>query len=122
VAASNFEGKQSYYSNEGSNVFVNAPSSGRSYDSPTYRSAPGIIATALSNSRDPTLCTPAFSGTSSATPLAAGVVALMISANTALSSRDIQYLLVQTSTIIDPFSSSWITNAANIKYIMIIIF
>jgi len=116
VAASNFEGKQSFYSNEGSNVFVSSVSSGRSYDKDSSQTGPDIITTAISNSKDPNLCTPSFSGTSSATPLASGVVALMLSANPKLSSRDIQYLLVKTSDVIDPSSDSWVKNAANIKY------
>ncbi|MED6312940.1 MAG: proprotein convertase P-domain-containing protein, partial [Candidatus Thermoplasmatota archaeon] len=53
-----------------------------------------------------------FGGTSSATPLAAGVIALMYDANPFLSWRDVQEILVHTSRMNDPTDSSWNTNGA----------
>jgi proprotein convertase subtilisin/kexin type 2 len=57
-----------------------------------------------------------FNGTSSATPTAAGVVALMREANPALSWRDIRWLLASTARQIDPGSANWFTNGAGLTY------
>uniref|UniRef100_A0A8C4NDQ1 P/Homo B domain-containing protein n=1 Tax=Eptatretus burgeri TaxID=7764 RepID=A0A8C4NDQ1_EPTBU len=53
-----------------------------------------------------------FSGTSSAAPLAAGVIALALQANPRLTWRDVQYLVASTSKITDPLSRGWQVNGA----------
>ena len=53
-----------------------------------------------------------FGGTSATSPLAAGVVALMLQANTNLGWRDVQHILVNSARICDPTQADWTTNAA----------
>lgn len=57
-----------------------------------------------------------FSGTSSATPTAAGVVALMLEANPALGWRDVQEILMRSARQVRPTDSDWTTNAAGLKF------
>ena len=57
-------------------------------------------------------CTNDFGGTSSAAPLAAGVVALMLSANPKLGWKDVQYILMTTADRVDPTDSDWKQNGA----------
>uniref|UniRef100_T1ITJ2 P/Homo B domain-containing protein n=1 Tax=Strigamia maritima TaxID=126957 RepID=T1ITJ2_STRMM len=61
-------------------------------------------------------CTFKHSGTSAAAPLAAGVIALMLQANPCLSWRDVQYLIILTSTKINPYHVDWFTNSANLSH------
>lgn len=56
--------------------------------------------------------TSSFGGTSSAAPLASGVVALMLEANPGLTYRDVQHIFVQTARKVDPANPGWETNAA----------
>ena len=58
------------------------------------------------------MCTDTFSGTSSATPLVSGALALVLEANPNLTWRDIQYLIVYTANpnILSPVG--WQTNGA----------
>ena len=53
-----------------------------------------------------------FGGTSSASPLAMGAIALALEANPAMSWRDMMHALVGTARMCDPGDSSWVTNAA----------
>jgi subtilisin family serine protease len=53
-----------------------------------------------------------FGGTSAAAPLAAGVVALMLDANPALSWRDVQHIIADTAWKVDPDAESWFVNGA----------
>lgn len=55
---------------------------------------------------------PTFGGTSAASPIAAGVVALVLQANPALSSRDVQHLLVRTARKCNPSDPGWTQNSA----------
>ncbi|MCK4873050.1 MAG: S8 family serine peptidase [Phycisphaerales bacterium] len=100
---------RSWYSVRGSSILVGAHSNG--------------------GSRGITTCDPtgsdgytsgdyysSFGGTSSASPLAAGVVALMLDANPDLTWRDVQHILVRTARKNDPGGeggdSPWETNGA----------
>ncbi|MFN8743924.1 MAG: S8 family serine peptidase [Phycisphaerales bacterium] len=56
--------------------------------------------------------TSSFGGTSSASPLAAGVLALVMQANPNLSLRDVQHLLVRNARKNSPADSGWSINAA----------
>ena len=51
-----------------------------------------------------------FGGTSSATPLAAGVIALILEANANLTWRDVQHVLVNSARMNDATDSSWTVN------------
>jgi subtilisin family serine protease len=75
---------------------------------------PGIIT--AQGGASSSACRDDFGGTSSSTPLVAGVVALVLEANPALTARDVQYILRSTATKIDPSSPSWITNGAGIAH------
>ncbi|MEM7628456.1 MAG: S8 family peptidase [Planctomycetota bacterium] len=56
--------------------------------------------------------TTTFGGTSSASPLGAGAVALALEANPALTWRDVQHVLIESARKIDPGSSNWTVNGA----------
>ncbi|TMN43200.1 S8 family peptidase [Pseudoalteromonas sp. S2755] len=115
VSAYNADGKRSSYSTVGSSVFVSAP--GGEYGSTT----PAIISTDISgcdwgrnpaNLRnslhgghplDPTCDYNAtMNGTSSAAPNTTGAIALIMSANPALTWRDVRHILASTARKIDP--------------------
>lgn len=57
-----------------------------------------------------------FNGTSSATPLASGVVALMLEANTNLTWRDVQEIIIRTARVNDTNNVDWATNAAGFHF------
>jgi kexin len=112
VAASTNDGDWADYSEKGANILVNAPSGGGSLN---------ITTTDRSGSEgynDPSNYTSGFSGTSSATPLVAGVIALMIEANPDLTWRDVQHILITSAEKNDPGDIGWATNGAgyNINY------
>lgn len=99
VGATTNTGVRSWYGEPGAPILVNAPSDGGSQ---------GITTTGYSAST----CTNAFGGTSSAAPLVAGVVALMLEANPSLTWRDVKQILAESAMQNDPASPLWQTNAA----------
>lgn len=107
VAASTNQGVQSYYSEPGANILVNAPSNGGTR---------GITTTDRSGSAgySSTNYTSSFGGTSSAAPLVAGVVALVLQANPELTWRDVKHLLAKTATKNHPNDADWTTNGAGL--------
>lgn len=92
------DGIYSYYSEPGASMLVSAPSSGGNSS---------ITTTYIFNGY-----TNGFGGTSSATPLVAGVVALMLDAHPILSWRDVQHILVESAAVIDSTDADWAVNAA----------
>jgi subtilisin family serine protease len=100
VGASTDQGELASYSNVGSEVDFVAPSSGGVLDIfTTDVSIHGRgfnVGRADKGGKDG-LCTNDFGGTSSATPLAAGVAALVLSTNPKLSSDELRELLRQTA-------------------------
>lgn len=56
-------------------------------------------------------CNDSFGGTSSACPLAAGIIALVLEARPDLHWRDIQGLVANTSVVVDPQDPDWSTNS-----------
>ena len=102
VAGVTSAGGVPWYGEHGSALLVAAPTNG---------GARGITTTALSNS-----CTSSFGGTSSAAPLAAGVVALMLDARPELSWRDVQHVLVHTAVKVSPAHAGWFDNAAGLHF------
>lgn len=103
VGAFGVNSKKSSYSEQCSALMVVAPSSGGSH---------GIITCDIVGplGYSPTECTSSFGGTSSAAPLAAGVVALMLSANPSLGWKDVHYILLSTAKRVDASDSSWFQN------------
>lgn len=113
VGATNGDGKKARYSEMGSCVLVNAPVG----DSAAQK--------ALSSSCDPSNLSQinlydSAVGTSFSTPMVAGVIALMLEANPALTWRDVRDILAKTAAKNDPGDSQWLTNGAglhwNLKY------
>ena len=104
VCAVNHLDVRSSYSEPGSNLWVCAPSN----DSGT-RGLPGIATTDNGNRyRDD------FGGTSAATPIVSGVVALVREANGTLTWRDLKLILAASARKNDPSDSGWETGA--LKY------
>ncbi|MGB0582718.1 MAG: immunoglobulin domain-containing protein, partial [Limisphaerales bacterium] len=60
--------------------------------------------------------TAGFNGTSSAAPLAAGVIALMLEANPNLGWRDVQEILIRSAGLTDTNNGGWMTNAAGFHF------
>ncbi len=105
VAAHDEDGDASWYTNRGANLLVSAPSSGSSADGDR-----GVVTTDLQGSGgyDSGAYTTGFGGTSSATPVVSGVVALMLDANPELGWRDVQSILAYSAHWLggDPTASS----------------
>ena len=104
VGAVDWKGEQTLYSEPGSNLLVSAPSNGQDLD---YQS--NVITTDIvgSEGRNITNYTFSMEGTSSAAPMISGVIALMLEANSNLTWRDVQHILVQTSRKIDSDHIGW---------------
>uniref|UniRef100_UPI0037E727F9 furin (paired basic amino acid cleaving enzyme) a n=1 Tax=Semicossyphus pulcher TaxID=241346 RepID=UPI0037E727F9 len=60
-------------------------------------------------------CTDSHTGTSASAPLAAGIIALALEANTNLTWRDMQHLVVQTSRPAHLLANDWRTNGVKRK-------
>ncbi len=90
VGAYDDEGDASYYSNYGANLLVSAPSNGGSQGQTTtdLRGNAGYSSGNYTND---------FGGTSGATPVVAGVVALMLEANEGLGWRDVHTILAYSA-------------------------
>ena len=102
VGASGDYGERAGYSEPGANMLISAPSNGNGQ---------GITTTTTFGDY-----TYSFGGTSSATPLAAGVAALMLNANPNLGWRDVQEILIRSARQIDPTHSDWTTNGAGFHF------
>jgi subtilisin family serine protease len=117
VAASTSLNRKAQYSNWGAELSLCAPSDNwHPLDDKAYTPGRGIWTTDnegvgdgfTANSR----YTGAFGGTSSATPLVAGVAALVLSANRALSARQVKDMLQSTADkITDPSTDAMTGNA-----------
>jgi proprotein convertase subtilisin/kexin type 5 len=72
--------------------------------------------------REDHICTVEHTGTSASAPLAAGIAALALEANPALTWRDMQYLVVLTSRS-QPLEkeSGWVLNGVKRKVILIFV-
>jgi subtilisin family serine protease len=99
VGASNDQGKRSEYSNHGKGIAFTAPSSDDD------RNRPGITTTDLSTANRgyalKSAYTADFGGTSSATPLAAGIAALVLSVKSSLTWKQVGSILKSTADKID---------------------
>ena len=109
VGSVDWQGEQTWFAETGSNMLVSAPSF-------NYFGDPAIFTTDVSGSDGDTSTdyTPDMGGTSASTPMVAGVVALMIEANSNLTWRDVQHILVKTSRQVDTDHPGWFqTEAGN---------
>jgi subtilisin-like proprotein convertase family protein len=111
VGASGGAGEKSSYSEEGACLLVNAPSSYAGGGITT------VDRTGSSGYEDPPGdYTYSFGGTSSAAPLVAGCIALVLEANPNLSWRDVQDILARSSSKNQPADAGWITNGAGLSF------
>ena len=106
VAATNNLGKQAWYSEDGSNLWLNAPSSGEVQN--VLITEPYVLDSFVTPrySQD-------FGGTSATAPQVSGVIALMLEKNPNLSWRDVQRILAETAFKNDPSDGDWVKNGAN---------
>jgi uncharacterized delta-60 repeat protein len=109
VGASDSQLNRSWYSEEGANLHVCSPSSGEVLGK-TTTDLTGAAGYASGDYTDD------FGGTSSATPTAAGAVALMLEANPGLGWRDVQEILMKSARQINPNLPGWSTTAAGINH------
>ncbi len=101
VGASTDQADLAYYSNVGSEVDFVAPSSGGVlgiFTTDVSVAGRGFNVGRADKGGKDGLCTSEFGGTSSATPLAAGVAALVLSANPKLGSDEVRGILRATAT------------------------
>lgn len=144
VGAFNAEGRRSFYSSTGANLWVSAPGGSGGI------AKPGIITTdqfgintgytllgELTQMSEITTENPdgdytfRFGGTSSAAPATTGAIALMLERNPNLTWRDVKHILARTSRQLDPLIPQikvyydgvpyvarlpWITNAAGYRF------
>ncbi|MBD3609216.1 MAG: S8 family serine peptidase, partial [Gammaproteobacteria bacterium] len=123
IGALNDKGQKASYSEEGANLLVVTPSgefcdtnattttdrmhsegynAGSSYNSGAYDNANANY-------------TDCFNGTSSATPVASGTIALMLAANPNLSWRDVRLILAKSARQNDVGDADWVTNGGGLK-------
>jgi kexin len=105
VSATNSSGIQTFYSEPGANIWLNAPGGDSS----------GLIATTDTSGPagySGTDYTTSFAGTSATSPQVAGVVAMMLDQNPNLSWRDVKLILAQSATRNDPADADWVQNGA----------
>ncbi|MCP5267103.1 MAG: S8 family serine peptidase [Burkholderiaceae bacterium] len=98
VCAVDHTGVQPWYGESGANVLLCGYSSNTSV-------ASEITTTAIGNGYRQD-----FTGTSASTPMVSGVVALMLSANPALTWRDVELILASTAHKTDATEAGWTTN------------
>ena len=109
VTAVDHDGDQTNYGEPGANVLIASPSDG---------SGVGITTTDNAGNAGYTSgdYTSNFGGTSSATPLVSGIIALMLDANPNLTWRDVQQILAESARKNDPNDSGWSTNGAGLEF------
>jgi hypothetical protein len=102
--------KQPYYSENCASMFGVAPSNGRGFGGITTTDLLGTAGTSAG------ACTNRFGGTSAAAPLAAGIVALVLSIRPDLGWRDVQGVFALSSEPIDVADASWQTTGAGLHF------
>lgn len=119
IGATDSAGKRAYYSEPGSNLVVCAPSSGISgtlgITTVDRTGVDGYNSGSTAGELTDSNYTKTFGGTSSATPTAAGVVALILGKNPNLGWRDVQEILIRTA-VKPPASTGWVTNGAGFPF------
>ena len=115
VGSTNFGRNRSDYSERGASLFISAPV-GNSADTGDSRDDGVVIPdyTSLTTGVGDTYTKGI--GTSFAAPLVAGVVALMLQANPALTWRDVRHILAATAAKDLPSDPNWITNGAGLHW------
>lgn len=120
VAACNDTGKRSVYSDYGEQVWVAFPSGDFAWKALQHPAplSPGLRTTdrTATAGYDTTSYTNSFGGTSGACPGMAGVVALMLAANPALTPAQIKDIIKNSCDIIDPEGGEYDANKHSIYY------
>ncbi|MEA3187937.1 MAG: hypothetical protein QOD99_1767 [Chthoniobacter sp.] len=118
IAALTNQGEQAYYSEPGANLVVASPSNGGTLSITTTDLVGnnGYNTSSTSGELSNRDYTQTFGGTSSATPLAAGCVALILQANPNLGWRDVQEVLIASATKISGTDSDWVTNGGGYHF------
>jgi len=100
IGAVNDIDRQSYYSESGACLFAVTPSSG---------DGRGVVTTDLMGNAGYSAgeCTMRFGGTSSATPLAAGIMALILQKHPGLNARQIQHVIASGAVKVDKDDPDW---------------
>ena len=119
VGASTNQDRRSNYSNYGQGIDFVAPSSGGTRRIETtdiqgsngYNSNPGTSGDYCEAEDDS-----GFGGTSAATPLAAGVAALMLSVNPSLTAAEVRKILRETAIKIEPLNGRYDANGWSEQY------
>lgn len=126
VSSVDQSGKFADYSDFGSNILISAPGGDLNYET-----KPSLITTditGLTDGRDIYKerwdvignengdYTNTMNGTSASCPIISGVAALMLSVNSDLTYRDVQYILAKTARKNDLKDSSWYINAAGLYF------
>jgi subtilisin family serine protease/subtilisin-like proprotein convertase family protein len=128
VAAARLDGKVAGYGAPGACLLVAAPGGDSdSSNHPCLPNSPRLVTTdrqgplgfnhnfATDDSADYTFGTIGFTGTSASCPLVAGVAALVLAANTNLTYRDVQQVLVLASRYTDYSDPTLVTNGAGFR-------
>ncbi len=118
VVAVNDKGTRSSYSERGANVLISAPG-GEFCDTHTITTVDRTGSDGFNTGTDAAdyadgNYTQCFNGTSSATPVVSGVIALMLQANPNLTWRDVRIILARTARKNDPSDVDWLLNSANL--------
>ncbi|MBI2946047.1 MAG: S8 family serine peptidase [Verrucomicrobia bacterium] len=122
VAAINDLGKQAAYSEPGACLVVTAPSNvGESSAQEGIATADltgddGLNYVPVGDDLSDTSYTRYFGGTSAASAMVSGVVALVLEANPNLGWRDVKEILMRSATQVDPSDADWVTNGAGLRF------
>lgn len=116
VGAFDSKSRRAEYSERGSNLVITAPSDGAvdaALITTVDRTGNVGYNTASGAAGDYAVD---FGGTSSATPTAAGIVALMLQKNPNLGWRDVQEILIRTAKKVNPGETEWANNSAGYHF------
>lgn len=117
IGATDSQNRRASYSEPGANLIVCAPSSGSSpalgITTVDRTGSNGYNTSSTTNGGD--YCDD-FGGTSSATPTAAGIVALMLERNPNLGWRDVQEILIRSAKRLNNTNSGWTTNGGGFRF------
>ena len=121
VGALNDRGDKATYSEAGANLIITAPAGGDSVRPQATTTTDLVGNNGYNSSATPADYadkdyTSSFNGTSSASPLAAGVVALILQANPNLTWRDLKEILIRSATKNSPADTDWATNSAGFRF------
>ena len=112
VAALNKNNKHTTYSTQGSNILISAY--GDEFDkNDTFLY--GITTTTFDENNN-SIYTDEMGGTSAATPMVSGGIALLIEACPNLTYKDVSYILAKTAIKVDKENPTWVQNSAELYH------